>query len=75
MKNGLKEIIDPRKYGNDKNKVFKIVMDISRKIEYEVPNSATFTMALDSIENDEIIYCIAGRKKNFEVDDIISVIP
>lgn len=74
-KDKLKELTDPSNYGNEneKKKVFDIVMAISRKVEYEVPNSATFTMALDSLEGDEPIYSIISKKKrNYDEDEIIT---
>ncbi len=71
----LKELIDPSKFSEkDYKKIYEIVMKIFHDVEYEVPNSATFSMALDSLEGKEKIYAIKDQKrKSLEVEEIKQV--
>ena len=70
----LVKIIDPVTYSKelgDKKIVFEMVMDIFKKMEYEVPNSATFTMALDSlVENENIYYIEKERRKAQKIEEV-----
>ena len=68
----LKELIDPSKFKEKDYKIiYEIVMKIFHDVDYEVPNSATFSMALDSLEENEKIYSIRGKKrKAFEIEEI-----
>lgn len=67
----LKELIDPTKYTEKDYKIiYEIVMSIFHDVDYEVPNSATFSMALDSLEQGEKIYSIKEKKKKtLEVEE------
>lgn len=68
----LKELIDPSKYKEKDYKIiYEIVMKIFHDIDYEVPNSATFSMALDSLEENEKIYSVKDKKrKTTEIEEI-----
>ena len=71
----LKELIDPSKFNEKDYKIiYEIVMKIFHDVDYEVPNSATFSMALDSLEGKEKIYAIKNQKrKSLEVEEIKQV--
>lgn len=62
----LTEIFSPSMNSkiDDKDILIKIVMDIAKNIEYEIPNSATFTMALDSLTKKGTILSINIKQKN-----------
>ena len=64
----LTEIFSPTTKGSadDKELMMKIVMEIAKHIEYEIPNSATFTMALDSLTKKGTILSINTKKRNPE---------
>ena len=74
-KDGLKELVDPSKLDENNLKViYEIVMKIFHDVDYEVPNSATFSMAMDSIEQQEKIYSIKDKKrKTIEIEEINQV--
>ena len=71
----LKELIDPSKYKEKDYKIiYEIVMKIFHDVDYEVPNSATFSMAMDSLEQNEKIYSIRDKKRKApEIEEINQV--
>ena len=68
IKRGLSEIFDPSttKVKDRDGLLLEIVLSIERKSKYEIPNSATFTMAMDSVRNKGKIFSITNPKRNTE---------
>lgn len=51
--------------GEDLDIIFEVVELISKNVKYEIPNSATFAMAIDAIEGNGCIFVIKDAKPSY----------
>jgi hypothetical protein len=76
----IEVVFDPTKKPNEDEKklLIEIVLKIAKKSEYEIPNSATFSMAIDSLDHRGIIMMVSNKKQKYvdipETEEIKEVI-
>ena len=67
----LVELFNPKMKSKNKlnrkdlDRIFEAVELISKNVKYEIPNSATFAMAIDAIEGNGCIFVIKNAKPTY----------